>query len=101
LNSVVQTRDGSYAIGGTLIVGDFDHAYVAVLDQTGENILWDNTVILYPSGMAQILVNHAGNMTGGGNGPLYDNQGLIRLAIFNPVESLTAPAPIDVKTSAT
>lgn len=89
LNSVAQTPDGTYAIGGSLIVNDFDHAYVAVIDQAGDKILWDNTELLYPSGIGQILVDRVGNVVGGGYAPLTDNQSLVFLAIFNPVQALT------------
>jgi len=88
LNSVARTPDGAYAVGGGLIVNFFDHAYAAVIDQTGEKILWDNTEILYNSGLARILVNRDGNVTGGGFAPLNDNRNLIFLTVFNPVQNL-------------
>lgn len=88
LNSIVQTPDGAYAVGGSLIINYFDHAYVMVIDQTGNKILWDNTEILYNSGIAQILVNQNGDVAGGGYAPIDVNQYLIFLGIFNPVESL-------------
>jgi hypothetical protein len=88
LNSIVQMPDGAYAVGGSLIVDDFDHAYVAVIDRMGEEILWDNTETLYPSGIAQILVNRDGYLTGGGYGPLNINQSLMFLAVFDPVKTV-------------
>lgn len=84
LNSIVQTPDGHYAIGGSLIVNFFDHAYAAVIDQAGDKILWDNTEILYNSGIGQILVNQDGYVTGGGYAPLETNRNLIFLAVFDP-----------------
>ncbi len=90
LNSVVQTPDGAYAVGGSLIVNFFDHAYVAVINQAGEKILWDNTEILYNSGIAQILVNQGGDVTGGGYAPLNNNQNQIFLAVYNPVENVVS-----------
>lgn len=52
LNSIIQMPHGNYGIGGSLIVNDFDHAYAAIIDKSGEKIIWDNTEILYNSGLA-------------------------------------------------
>lgn len=84
LNSVIQMPDGTYAIGGSLNVNYYDHAYVAVIDKQGEKIIWDNTEILYPSGISGILVNFDGLLTGGGYGPVNLNDSLMFLAVFNP-----------------
>lgn len=88
LNSVVQMPDGTYGIGGSLNVNYFDHAYVAVIDSQGEKIIWDNTEILYNSGMAQVLVNCNGFLTGGGFGPVDINNSLMFLAIFDPATTI-------------
>lgn len=88
MSSVLQTPEGNYGLGGSLIVNNVDHAYIAVIDRCGKQILWDNTEILYPSGLTQIFVNQAGYATGGGYVPLNSNQYQSILAIFNPTESV-------------
>jgi hypothetical protein len=88
LNSVVQLPDGTYGIGGGLVVNDYDHAYVAVIDQQGENITWDNTEILYSSGLSQILVNRDGFVAGGGYGPVNLTDSIMFLAIFDPARTV-------------
>ena len=89
LGSVACLPDGTYAIGGSLIVNDFDHAYVAVLDRTEREILWDNTEILYNSELTQVLVNSDGFVAGGGYGPAGADKSLMMLAIFNQAEDIT------------
>lgn len=88
LASVVQTPEGDYGLGGSFIANDVEHAYVAVIDRCGREILWDNTELLYNSTFTQILVNQAGYVTGGGYAPLNINQFQSILAIFNPVKSV-------------
>lgn len=89
LNSVAQMPDGTYAIGGSLNVNYYDHAYVAVIDQQGENIIWDNTEILYNSGMAQLLVNSDGFLAGGGYGPVNVDESTMFLAVFYPTKTVS------------
>jgi hypothetical protein len=84
LSSIAQMPDGTYAIGGALMVDDCDHAYAAVLDQKGEEILWDNAEMEYPGGVAQILVTNDGIITGGGSGPVDTDESLMFLASFYP-----------------
>lgn len=88
LGSVIQTPEGEYGLGGSLIVGNQEHAYVAVIDRCGRKILWDNTEILYNSVATQIFVNQEGYVTGGGYAPINNNQSQSFLAIFNPAESV-------------
>lgn len=88
LASVIQTPEGNYGLGGILIVNNLEHAYVAVIDRCGKEILWDNTELLYNSVTAQILVNQEGYVTGGGYAPLNNIQFLSFLAIFNPVKKV-------------
>ncbi len=65
LNALTQMPDGSYAIGGSSIVNFSDHTYIAVIDQKCENVLWDNTEMMYPSGTGELFVNTIGYLTGG------------------------------------
>lgn len=88
LNTVVETPEGNYGIGGSLIVNYFDHAYVAVIHSSGEKILWDNTEILYNSGVAQVFMNQEGFLSAGGYAPVDYNQSQSFLAVFNPAVTL-------------
>ena len=65
LYTLVQMPDCSYAIGGGLVVSSTEHAYLAVVDQDGKNIIFDNTEIVLPSNISQLFVNSIGFLTGG------------------------------------
>lgn len=88
LKSIVQMPEGTYAIGGSIIINYFDHAYVAVLGPDGAAVRWDNTEILYNSGVAQVFVNQDGYLTGGGYAPVNENQSLMFLAVYNDVRTI-------------
>lgn len=90
LGSIEQIPDGNFAIGGSLIVNYIDHAYVAVVGGDGKTIVWDDTELLFPSGVAQVLVNSDGFVTAGGYAPSSANQTLMFLAIYYPSGSLAA-----------
>jgi hypothetical protein len=90
LNSVVQMPDGTYAIGGSLDINCIAHAYAAVIDQQGENILWDNTDTYKDSGIAQLLINQDGYLAGGGFGPSNDDASLMFLTIFYPARTVVS-----------
>jgi hypothetical protein len=90
LGTIEQLSDGNFAIGGSLIVNYYDHAYVAVIGSDGKTIIWDNTELLYPSGVAQLLVNSDGFVTAGGYAPLAGDQTLMFLSIYYPAGSIGA-----------
>lgn len=106
LVSVVELSGGTIAIGGTLGVNFSDHAYVAVLDATGQNIQWDNTALLFPSGLTQLFVNRQGLVTASGYGPLCGLQSQMLLSVFYPAKTFrqmatTEEAGASDKTTAT
>ncbi len=83
LQSIAFLPRGSYAVGGSLIANNFDHAYIAVLSRRGGKIIWDNTEILYPSGLAQVLASRDGLVASGGYGPLDANRSTMFMAVFS------------------
>lgn len=82
LNSVVEVSENSLGIAGSLIVNNFDHAYVAKIDNLGENTINDNTEITYPSQISQVILNSEGLLATCGYLPKnnVDSEGF--LAIF-------------------
>lgn len=82
LNTVIQTCEGEYAVGGILIVGFTEHAYVAVVDPISKLIRWDNTEISFNSGVSQIIINQNGYVTGTGFIPKCDEMFIPFLAIY-------------------
>jgi hypothetical protein len=84
LGSVAELPDGTYAVGGSQIVGNVDHAYVANLDSSFQQILWDNTELLSPSDLTFLLVNRDRLVTGFGDLPWIGEQSQLFFTIFYP-----------------
>lgn len=87
LVSVLELAGGTITVGGTLIVNNYDHAYVAVLDATGQNIQWDNTALLFPTGLTQLFVDRQGLVAASGYGPLCGEQSQMLLPVFYPAKT--------------
>lgn len=75
-------------VGGSLIVNNFDHAYVAALNEEGQEIIWDNTEISFPSGETQIIPTNEGLIAATGYIPLNINQSQMFFAVYHPVRLL-------------
>lgn len=90
LGSVAELPDGTYAVGGSQIVGNVDHAYVANLDSTFQQILWDNTELLPTSELAVLLVNRDRLVTGFGDLPWIGEQSQLFFAIFYPKKTFAS-----------
>jgi hypothetical protein len=88
LGTIAQLPDGTYAVGGGLIVNYFDHAYVAVLGPQGKEILWDNIEIFYPGVLTKVIVNSEQLVTVTGYGPAGVNQSQMFLAIYYPAKTI-------------
>ncbi len=88
LGTIAQLPDGTYAVGGGLIVNNFDHAYVAVLGPQGREIIWDNIEIFYPSLLAKVIVNSERLVTAAGYGPSGVNQSKMFLAEYYPATTI-------------
>jgi hypothetical protein len=84
LGSVAELPDGTYAVGGSQIVGNVDHAYVANLDSSFQQILWDNTELLPSSDLTVLIVNRDRLVTGFGDLPWIGEQSQLVFAIFYP-----------------
>jgi hypothetical protein len=89
LGAVALLRDGRPVVGGSLIVNNFDHAYVAALREEGRLIRWDNTEISFPSGITEIILNNRGFIAGTGYLPNGGNGSQMFLVVYNPVELIT------------
>jgi hypothetical protein len=89
LVSVLELPGGAIAVGGTLITNNYDHAYVAVLDATGQNIQWDNIELLFPSGLTQVFANRQGLVTASAYGPLRGDQSQMLLPVFYPANTFS------------
>ncbi|HEX2953361.1 MAG TPA: hypothetical protein VHR47_05190 [Bacillota bacterium] len=74
--------------GGSLIVNNFDHAFVVALDEQGENILWSNTEISFPSGINQIILNRAGFITATGYLPINITNSQMFLAVYDSAQTI-------------
>lgn len=92
LGSVLALPDGNYAVGGSQLVGNVDHAYVASLDPSFQQILWDNTELLSPSGFEILLVNQDKLVTGFGYVPWIGEQLQLVFAIFYPARQFASAA---------
>lgn len=92
LGSVRERADGTIAVGGTLNANYVDHAYVAVLDSTGDDIIWDNTELLFNSGHAEIFINNYDLVTGGGYAPLSNTQSQMFISVYYPSKTFSAAA---------
>lgn len=75
-------------VGGSLIVNNFDHAYVAALREGGREIIWDNTEIAFPSGITQLILNNEGFVAATGYLPLNNTDNQMFLAVYNPVRTI-------------
>jgi hypothetical protein len=86
--SLSQFSDGTFAIGGSLLLGGIEHAYVAAVDRLGQRILWDNVDLSTNSSIAQLLVDDHGNVAAGGNWPAMGAHDGMFLTIFKRVEMI-------------
>lgn len=82
LNSIIQTDDNNYRIAGSLIVNNFDHSYISAIDNTSGTALWDNTEMLYPSEITQMILNENGDSVCCGYAPVNVFYSLALLSIF-------------------
>lgn len=88
VTTVVTLPDQGLAVGGSLIVNNFDHAYVAALDSDGTTLRWDNHEISFPSGVTQLILNQGGQVAATGYLPFSGNQSEMFFAVYNPVKML-------------
>lgn len=88
LGTVTLSFDRLPVAGGSLIVNNFDHAYVAALGEEGEAILWDNTEIAFPSGVTQVILNREGFIAATGYLPADTNLNQMFLAVYNPARTI-------------
>ncbi|HOP75359.1 MAG TPA: hypothetical protein PLC07_09965 [Bacillota bacterium] len=88
VTTVTVLPEQGLAVGGSLIVNNFDHAYVAALDSDGTTLRWDNHEISFPSGITQIILNQEGQVAATGYLPVDNNQSQMFLAVYNPVTML-------------
>lgn len=69
LNSVVETSDGHLFAGGSALDNfNFDHAYVMAMNETGDRI-WDNTSLLPTGWVASVLTNDVNQFVAAGSIP--------------------------------
>jgi hypothetical protein len=92
LVSVLELPDGTIAVGGSLVVNDNEHAYVAVLDATGQNIQWDNTALLFDSELTQLFVDRFGLVNASGYGPVDNQRSQMLLPVFYPAKTFSQMA---------
>lgn len=88
LGTVTELPGSHPVAGGSLIVNNFDHAYVTALGERGLEILWDNTEIAFPSGVTRIIPNKAGLVAATGYLPININQSQMFLAVYNPTRTI-------------
>lgn len=83
LNSIVEVDTGKFAISGSVIINNYDHAYIAVIDKKGTITLWSNTEILYPSAIQKLLSLDENYFATCGYAPSSNGDLLAFFAIFN------------------
>jgi len=91
LRSILELPKGTYAVGGSQVLGSMDYAYVANLGAPSFEdmpILWDNTECLSPSILTALLVNRDGLVAGFGYLPWIDQRSQLVLAIFYPARQI-------------
>ncbi|HEV2955745.1 MAG TPA: hypothetical protein VGX95_06480 [Xanthobacteraceae bacterium] len=93
LHSVLELPDQSIAVGGVFALDNNDHAYVAVLNATGETIQWDNTALQLPSAFTQLFVDRRYRLVAAsGFGPLDGDRSQMLLAVFYPATTFSKMA---------
>jgi hypothetical protein len=93
LHSVLELPDQSIAVGGVFGLDNNGHAYVAVLNATGENIQWDNTALQLPSAFTQLFLDRRYRLVAAsGFGPLEGDRSQMLLAVFYPAKTFNKMA---------
>lgn len=67
-NTILETSDNSYCVGGNLVVNYFEHAYIATLNRaeliadrnSDKKIIWDNIDTEYNSGFNSVIADKNG-----------------------------------------
>lgn len=79
LSSIAELPNDNYVVSGSIIINYFDHAYITILDKTGNLTPWNNTELLYPSGFTGLIINNYGLITTCAYAPINinDNQSVI------------------------
>lgn len=84
LYSIAQTADGNYGIAGSIISkNSYDHSYIAYLNGTDHSIIWNNTDILYPSGINKLIIDEYGNFNVSGYAPVNNDMTQAFFAAFD------------------
>ncbi len=77
------TASGELAVGGSdLDIFNYDHAYLALLTDDGQSIIWDNAEILYPSEFTGVVFTAQNNIVAGGYVQLDNNEIAMSLCAF-------------------
>lgn len=83
LYSIAQNTDGNYGIAGSFISkNSYDHSYIALLNAKDHSIVWNNTDILYPSGVNKLIIDKYGNFNVSGYAPANTNDTQAFFAVF-------------------
>ncbi|HXT19675.1 MAG TPA: hypothetical protein VN923_02885 [Thermoanaerobaculia bacterium] len=88
LSRLATSSKGELLVGGAIVIGDVNSAYVALTDSNGLAILWDDTALFAGSGACRVMLDSAGRAWAAGNLTNGTLNSMCFLALFNPVKTL-------------
>lgn len=82
LNSIVEVSNESFGISGSVIINNYDHAYIALISEKANSTIWSNTEILYPSAIQKLLLLNDDYLAACGYAPSNNRNSLTFFSIF-------------------